>query len=387
VKHHDLCVSDVWLSRYAKLVVVATFIVILIGGHTTTTGAGMAFPDWPLSHGSLNPNQWWTDFMERLEHGHRMAAESVALLIGILCAWVWRNKWSVPLAFAGSAMLAISARLAHASPPVIAHIGLWSAVAIFTFLILFRSPGASDGERCAVVRWTALAAFAGVCAQAIMGGLRVTFDTAGEASAAITFRILHGCFAQLELCLVVILATRLSPLWSSARRCADSPRQLGGFAWITVMLVYLQLVIGAAMRHHGAGLAISTFPRASVDGSWLPSVHSALIELNFAHTRLGAAIVSIAVLLLARGAFRAAQGDGLITRPAMLLCVCVVAQVILGMFVIWQSRAPIITTMHVLNGAALLAVTVLLAMRLNRRAAFAPTGPESLAHRFEEVHA
>ena len=93
-------VPSVALSRYAKLVVVMLFALIMIGGHTTTSGAGMAFPDWPLSHGSVNPAGWWENVMQRLEHGHRLMAETVGLLIGGLCAWVWRSKWSIPIAAA-----------------------------------------------------------------------------------------------------------------------------------------------------------------------------------------------------------------------------------------------------------------------------------------------
>ena len=84
--------ADVWLARFAKLVVALTFLLIFIGGHTTTAGAGMAFPDWPLSHGSVNPNGWWNDMMMRLEHGHRWTAGPTGLLIGALCAWVWRSN-------------------------------------------------------------------------------------------------------------------------------------------------------------------------------------------------------------------------------------------------------------------------------------------------------
>ena len=70
-----------------------TFAVLLIGGHTTTTGAGMAFPDWPLSRGSINPDGWWHNVMERLEHGHRYFAEGVALLIGLSVGSVTNIPW------------------------------------------------------------------------------------------------------------------------------------------------------------------------------------------------------------------------------------------------------------------------------------------------------
>ena len=52
----------------------AAFWLIFTGGHTTTSGAGMAFPDWPLSNGSLNPDGWLTNFFMLLEHGHRLTA-------------------------------------------------------------------------------------------------------------------------------------------------------------------------------------------------------------------------------------------------------------------------------------------------------------------------
>ena len=52
-------------------------------------------------------------------------------------------------------------------------------------------------------------------AQALLGGLRVILDPQGIAATtstiATTFRVLHGCVAQIELCLLVALAAMLSP--------------------------------------------------------------------------------------------------------------------------------------------------------------------------------
>lgn len=386
MNNRDLRVIDLWLSRYAKMVVVATFLLIMIGGHTTTTGAGMAFPDWPLSHGSLNPNLWWADFMQRLEHGHRMTAEFVGLLVGVLCAWVWRSKWSLPLAFAGSIILAAIAHFAHAKPSVIAHVGLWSSAAIFTLVILAGKPRNDAHNRPAHARWIAFAAFLGVCAQAVMGGLRVTMETAGESSAAITFRVLHGCFAQFELCLLVALAAILSPCWSAVRVRNSLPSSASRMTWIATTLIYLQLIVGATMRHHGAGLAIPTFPHATADGRWVPAMHTALVDLNFMHTRVGALMVTFAVIICGLGALRTARGERFITRPAALLLILLIAQVTVGILVVWQTRPPILTTFHVLNGAALLSTSVLLAMRVTRRS-HAPAHSENVSPALREVHA
>ncbi len=99
-------------------------------------------------------------------------------------------------------------------------------------------------------------------------------------------------------------------------------RRLFKLSTIAVGLIYLQLVIGAVMRHYEAGLAIPDFPlsyggllppattgkiaeanahRAFEMG--LPPVTAAQVWLHFAH-RLGAVAVSAAVIAVATVALR-----------------------------------------------------------------------------------
>lgn len=375
------------LAQFAKVVVAVTFVVLLIGGHTTTTGAGMAFPDWPLSRGSINPDGWWKNAMESLEHGHRYVAESVGVLIGVLCAWIWRSPWSVPISLLSSAALAALAAFAGASKPTVAHIGLWSSVPIF-LVLLWRSFRYDPAPRAAVLRWLALAAFGGVCIQAVLGGMRVIHDPAGalagSAATATAFRIFHACFAQLELCVLVTIAAMLSPIWLRLRRDVEL-RGVERWAWITAAAIFLQLVAGASMRHLGAGLAIPTFPL--VDGGWSPTLLTPLVLLNFGHTRIGALLVAALVLVLVRCALTTARGQLQITRPATLLVTLVIVQIAMGVMVIWQLRPPILTTLHVVNGAALLSTTVLLAVRAGRAAGGRPAGAERSAAELEEVTA
>ena len=314
------------LAFFAKLVVVLTFVLIFIGGHTTTSGAGMAFLDWPLSNGSLNPNGWLTNFFMFLEHSHRLTAGLVATLVSVMFVWVcWKResvvKGALPLA----------------------------GMALF-----------------------------GVLAQAVLGGLRVILDPQGIAATtsatATTFRVLHGCVAQIELCLIVALAALLSPAWDRIR----SSQNLGGIAKlgrIAIALVFVQLIVGATMRHLGAGLAIPTFPHAAADGGLLPKVHGAYIDLNFMHTRVGSVVVTLFLLHLGASAFRKAGGDALIVRPALLLGVLILGQFTLGMFVIWHVRPPLLTTLHVVNGAAVLATCVLLTVRASRASVPAASRP------------
>lgn len=313
------------LALFAKLVVLLTFLPIFVGAHTTTSGAGMAFPDWPLSNGSLNPTGWWTNLMMRLEHGHRLTAGVVASCVVVLFVWSWLERRRVPR---GTVALA-------------------------------------------------LAALVGVLAQAVLGGLRVILDPQGIAATtsatATVFRVLHGCVAQIELCLLVALAAIVSPV---RMRLAANPalRRVVRLGWITATCVFLQLLVGATMRHLGAGLAIPTFPQAMPDGAWMPKVHNAFVDLNFTHTRFGALVVTVFVVAFAVRALRNAGGDRLIVRPALLLFVLLAAQLTLGVFVIWQLRPPMLTTLHVVNGAALLAATVLLNLRVGYAASLSANG-------------
>ena len=111
------------------------------------------------------------------------------------------------------------------------------------------------------------------------------------------------------------------------------------------------------MRHLGAGLAIPTWPQATPDGGWLPVVHNAFVDLNFTHTRIGAIVVSGLIVAFAFRAIGRAGSEAKFVRPAVLLLALIAAQVALGLFVVWNGRPAMLTTLHVVNGAAVLATT------------------------------
>ena len=164
------------------------------------------------------------------------------------------------------------------------------------------------------------------------------------------------------------LATLLSGRWLqiSGNNAVGGVRIVRLLAWWSFIAVYLQLVIAAVMRHLGAGLAIPTFPEAAPDGSWLPAVHNAYVDINFMHTRVGAVIVTVLLVAAAVAAFRKTPSLSEIIRPATTVALLVLVQFALGVFVIWHTKPPTLTSFHVLNGAALLATTLLLAMRASR---------------------
>src|SRR5476649_2341722 len=80
------------LAAFAGLAAAWVFVLVTLGAFTTSIGAGMVFPDWPLSNGSFNPHGWLTNIAMFAEHSHRLSAGLMTILTGILALWAWRTE-------------------------------------------------------------------------------------------------------------------------------------------------------------------------------------------------------------------------------------------------------------------------------------------------------
>jgi cytochrome c oxidase assembly protein subunit 15 len=139
-----------WRHRWCLLTLAATLALIFIGGLVTSTGSGLAVPDWPLSYGMLMPPMVGGVFYE---HGHRMAAATVGLLTLVLAVWT------------------------------------------------------TVDERRRGVRGLAWGALGAVVAQGLLGGLTVLYLLPPAVS------VLHACLAQTFFCLIIALAYTTSREW------------------------------------------------------------------------------------------------------------------------------------------------------------------------------
>ena len=105
--------------------------------------------------------------------------------------------------------------------------------------------------------------------------------------------IAHASLAQIVFCLTIAIALVTSPGWKRAyalRGPVPDDRILQRVAAATTGLVYLQIVVGATMRHTDAGLAIPDFPLAF--GQLIPPHWDPKIAVHFAH-RVGALVVTL----------------------------------------------------------------------------------------------
>jgi cytochrome c oxidase assembly protein subunit 15 len=294
-----------WLHRYAKLVSAATVLLIVAGGLVTSTGSGLAVPDWPTSYG-------WNMFtfpMKHMvggifyEHGHRLIASGVGFLTIILAFWIWKaepRRWM------------------------------------------------------RVIGFTALAA---VCVQGLLGGITVLYFLPTPVSTA------HAGLAQIFFCLTVAIALFTSKGWTEPKHEPVDDRMLRLVATTTTAFIYLQVIVGATMRHSDAGLAIPDFPW--VFGGLFPPVWTPQIAVHYAH-RIGALIVTLAIAATVGHVWYHHWRRSELRGPALTLACLVLAQVTLGAFVVWSQKNIAINTAHVVVGALTLATSLVLTLRSHR---------------------
>jgi cytochrome c oxidase assembly protein subunit 15 len=162
--------------------------------------------------------------------------------------------------------------------------------------------------------------------------------------------------------MTITLAIVTSPSWDVAKPLNDP--MLRRITLVTTTLVYCQILIGATMRHIGAGLAIPTFPLAF--GHVLPPEWTTAIGVHFAH-RMGAVVVLLAVANSTAHIWHWHRPQRDLIRPATLLLLLVCSQATLGALVVMSALQPIINTAHVVTGALVLGTSLVLTLRVFRR--------------------
>ncbi len=212
------------------------------------------------------------------------------------------------------------------------------------------------------VRRLGILALVTVVVQAVLGGITVLWLLPPAVSST------HLGTAMAFFGIVTTIALVTSRGWAAAgaagrRLPATGPMRLPRLALITTLAVYVQILLGATMRHTGAGLACPDFPLCN--GELLPALTSGAIALHLAH-RLGALIVTCLVLLLVERAWAQHPEIPEFRRPALAALVCIGLQVLLGALSVLSSLAVYITTAHVAGGALLLCSLVVLTLRAYR---------------------
>ena len=340
------------LHWYAVAAAASVLLLICSGGLVTSHEAGMAVPDWPNSFGYnmfLFPVSRWVGGV-LFEHTHRLIGSGVGLVTIALC------------------------------------------VALFVI------------EDRRWVKTLGIIAVAAVVVQGVLGGLRVAENNP-------LLGLFHGCLAQSFFALMATIALVTSKFWRDLERARtrESERERTGAAghqsrltshlslltsqrWVLAItgMVFVQLVLGASMRHSHAGLSIPDFPTSyghlfpPLDDATVaqinqqrgaasqPYTSAALILLQYVH-RVWAVLIVVGLVFTAIRLLRG-QLPIFFRRCAAGWILLVVVQFCLGAWTILSNKAADIATAHVLFGALTLMLGVVLAVGLSGLLHYSPNG-------------
>jgi cytochrome c oxidase assembly protein subunit 15 len=285
--------STPWLHRFASLLDFATFLLIVAGASVTSHRAGLSVPDWPTTYGNFMfsfPISKWVGNI-RYEHVHRLIASMVGMLTIVLTFWLVRKeprRW-------------------------VCRLGI--------------------------------AALGVVIAQGILGGLTVKLMLPPPISIA------HASLAEAFFCITLALALVTSERWIEASRPIEAVNAglIRRFALGSTIAIYLQIILGATIRHSESGVV------AHIVGAVVV---------------FGCVITSMVIILLAR------NQKGFL-RHAVLLLGLVTAQIALGL-VTWMVRVPknadsqlsgvqiVVPTLHLALGALILATSLAITLKTYR---------------------
>jgi len=285
------------VHRFAVVTAFATFCLLIAGGLVSTTESGLACPDWPLCEGKLIPKMVNG---KQFEHTHRLVASAVATMTFVLCAMIFRRR---------------------RADRVLTRLGAAAAVLVVV--------------------------------QALLGALTVKLALPAWVSS------LHLATAMAFFCTTVTLAflTRQRMPGSSAEPVVAGNRaRLRRWILPAIAIAYLQVCVGAVMRHTRGGLACGFHFPLCLGRVWPVDAHLG-VQMHMVH-RAGGCLTAAVVIALAVAIRHRETAKPALRILATLGAVAVLAQIALGIATILTSRELVTMTLHSSLGAALLACLV-----------------------------
>ncbi len=320
--------------------------LIWVGAAVTTTDSGMAFSDWPLSSGSVNPPGWLSFQPQLLEHGHRIIATLVGLLTLSMFVWQWRE--SRQMTAEAVVLVGIFAVMVGASSK---HVW-WVAAVLGAACLLWLAWSLCYRNWPVLLKLTSSALIL-VVAQALLGGARVL-------KVSDPFGVAHGCLGQLFYCMLIAITLVSAKGWSGSECLIESKRHRLTVKLTTALFAAtsLQLLFGAIVRHTQRQALVAT-DILTTAGHIIPPTDPFNAFSIFMHKSWGLVVFSLAITT-ALFTWKIFKSQGWLDWLPKLLVVMPVLQITLGVYVLLTARKFWVTNIHVLNGMLILAVAFIL---------------------------
>ena len=278
----------------AKLAACAAFLLLIIGGMVNATGSSLACPEaFVICHKSILPAMTGGVLYE---HGHRLFAMTVGLL----------------------------------------------QIALTTAIFMRRRD----------LRTLGVVLPAMIIAQALFGAITVKWKLVWWVS---TGHLLLG-MSYFAMLIYTVFRTRPAPSAMELERHERLRAELGpARRWIALAcgVVFLQLLLGALVRHLGAALVCIGMPACTPTGAWWPD--AAIQQLHMIHRGFGV-IVAIVTTASAVAVWRHSRAWPQLRALALVAPALVAVQITLGVLTVLTMRAVPLAVAHFAGGASLWAL-------------------------------
>ena len=305
------------------ILVVSILVLIFAGALVKSHEVGLSVPDWPTTYGYQMFQFPFSDMVGGIfyEHGHRMIATMVGFMTLILSIIVYLSDNE-----------------------------LWLKKLTFFALGL-------------------------VIIQGLFGGLTVLLYLPAYIS------IIHAILAQTFFVLIIYISFSLSKKDALKLDNLSNVSDLKTPAYFVAISIYIQLILGAIMRHTESGLAIPDFPLSG--GYIIPPFNQSMIEtiqsmhfdagiqfvelyqiiIHYFH-RLGAFIVTLSIGYFSYKVAQLKLSFSIVHKLTLSIILFLLIQIFLGAMTIWTVKNPLITSFHVLNGAIILGISALIVIHV-----------------------